>query len=107
MVASAAVVKCVGTGALAQLVEHLLCKQKVRSSILLCSTACSPASSSEGPDHFYVVGFRGRIGCDRNFRPYKPWFPSTVVPVYMDENREQRKERVGVCKVAGKKLSVQ
>lgn len=45
--------------------------------------------------------------CDRNFRPYKPWFPSTVVPIYMDENREQRKKRAELCKVAGEKPSVQ
>ncbi len=33
-------------GALAQLVEHLLCKQKVRSSILLCSTVWNPAGEA-------------------------------------------------------------
>ncbi|KJJ58756.1 hypothetical protein NG01_11225, partial [Corynebacterium diphtheriae] len=29
-----------------QLVEHLLCKQKVRSSILLCSTVWDPAGEA-------------------------------------------------------------
>src|SRR5699024_12206980 len=54
-------------GALAQLVEHLLCKQKVRSSILLCSTARTPGHTAEGS--FASAGMMEGSGWRRHQTP--------------------------------------
>ena len=59
------------SGALAQLVEHLLCKQDVRSSILLCSTATNPQVAIDlgilGLNDKMCVRFRRVVGLDVAF----------------------------------------
>ena len=76
VVTPAAVVKYLGTGALAQLVEHLLCKQKVRSSILLCSTTKHTVQGLSGnaPSKALIVSFHTCIGERSAFSQFIPEF---------------------------------